>query len=89
MTIKSSYGVIRLMSHYQHSKKRYTDTLLHTEKIKADRKSFYIDLKENERGKVITITEDVSGNRDKIMVPYEILEEFITALENTKKAAKA
>ena len=47
--------------------------LLHTEKIIADRKTFYIDLKKNARGKVVKITEDVGGNRDTIMVPADIL----------------
>ena len=45
--------------------------LLHTEKILADRKTFFLDLKENARGMVVKITEDVSGNRDTIMVPAE------------------
>jgi len=43
--------------------------VLHTEKILADRKIFFLDLKENSRGRVIKITEDVGGNRDTIMVP--------------------
>ena len=54
--------------------------LLHTEKILADRKTFFLDLKENSRGMVVKITEDVSGNRDTIMVPAEILGDFIAAL---------
>ena len=54
--------------------------LLHTEKILADRKVFFLDLKENQRGKVVKITEDVGGNRDTIMVPAEILGDFIAAL---------
>ena len=61
--------------------------LIHTEKIVAERKVFFIDLKENARGKVVKITEDVSGNRDTIMVPTEILDEFISALNNVKEAA--
>ncbi len=56
--------------------------LLHTEKILADRKVFFLDLKENARGKVVKITEDVSGNRDTIMVPAEILGDFIGALQD-------
>lgn len=56
--------------------------LLHTEKIIADRKVFFLDLKENARGKVVKITEDVAGNRDTIMVPAEILEDFIAALQD-------
>ena len=56
--------------------------LLHTEKIIADRKVFFLDLKENARGKVVKITEDVAGNRDTIMVPAEILSDFIAALQD-------
>ena len=58
--------------------------LLHTEKILADRKTFFLDLKENARGKVVKITEDVGGNRDTIMVPAEILGDFIAALNDIK-----
>ena len=61
--------------------------LLHTEKILADRKTFYIDLKENARGRVVKITEDVGGNRDTIMVPVDILDDFIHALQDVKAAS--
>lgn len=61
--------------------------LLHTEKILADRKVFYLDLKRNSRGMVVKITEDVGGNRDTIMVPSEILNDFIAALSDIKATA--
>ena len=61
--------------------------LLHTEKILADRKTFYLDLKQNARGMVVKITEDVGGNRDTIMVPGEILGDFIAALTDIKATA--
>ena len=61
--------------------------LLHTEKILADRKTFYIDLKENARGRVVKITEDVGGKRDTIMVPAEILNDLILALQEVKATA--
>ena len=61
--------------------------LLHTEKILADRKTFYLDLKQNSRGMVVKITEDVGGNRDTIMVPAELLEDFIAALTDIKATA--
>ncbi len=63
--------------------------LLHTEKIIADRKVFFLDLKKNARGKVIKITEDVSGNRDTIMVPADILGDFIAALTDIKATSDA
>tara|TARA_B100000927_G_scaffold196334_1_gene158583 strand:- start:4669 stop:4944 length:276 start_codon:yes stop_codon:yes gene_type:complete len=62
--------------------------LLHTEKILADRKVFFLDLKENARGKVVKITEDVSGNRDTIMVPAEILADFIGALQDIQATSE-
>ncbi|MCH2064080.1 MAG: RNA-binding protein [Roseibacillus sp.] len=61
--------------------------LLHTEKILADRKVFFLDLKENARGKVVKITEDVGGNRDTIMVPAEILADFIGALQDIQSTS--
>jgi len=61
--------------------------LLHTEKILSDRKTFFLDLKQNNRGMVVKITEDVGGNRDTIMVPAEILGDFIAALTDIKLTA--
>ncbi len=67
--------------------KAMNQEVLHTEKILADRKIFFLDLKENARGRVVKITEDVSGNRDTIMVPAEILGDFIEALTDIKETA--
>jgi len=64
------------------------DDLLHTEKILADRKTFYLDLKENARGKVVKITEEVSGNRDTIMIPAEVLGDFIEALTDIQATSE-
>jgi hypothetical protein len=67
--------------------KAMNQEVLHTEKILADRKIFFLDLKENSRGRVVKITEDVGGNRDTIMVPAEILGDFIEALTDIKETA--
>lgn len=56
---------------------------LHSEKIVGDRKIFFLDLKENDRGRFIKITEDVRGRRDTIMLPIENAEEFLEALQRT------
>jgi hypothetical protein len=61
---------------------RQDDYPTHTEKIFSDRKIFFLDLKENDRGSFVKITEDVRGRRDTIMVPSEILDDFIQALRN-------
>ena len=62
------------------------DDIICTEKIIAERKTFFLDLKQNARGKVVRITEKVSSNRDRIMVPAEILDDFIAALQDTEAA---
>jgi len=59
---------------------------LHTEKIVTERKIFFLDLKENDRGRFVKITEDVRGRRDTIMLPLDNLEEFIDALSAIRAA---
>ena len=65
-------------------KKRYHDEPLHTEKIFTDRKIFFIDLKSNDRGMFLKVTEDVRGRRDTIMIPAECLDEIVDALHNVQ-----
>lgn len=77
----------RFMIGYDGDKGGPGDRPIHTEKIIADRKIFFLDLKENERGQFVKITEDVRGRRDTIMVPIEFLDDFIDALEDIREAA--
>jgi hypothetical protein len=59
---------------------------LHSEKILSDRKIFFLDLKENDRGRFIKITEDVRGRRDTIMLPIEVARDFMEALQRVLEA---
>jgi hypothetical protein len=52
---------------------------LASEKITMDRKVFFLDLKENARGRFMKITEDVGGRRDTIMLPNAAFREFLEA----------
>ena len=72
---------------YREDQRKSDNNPIHTEKIFADRKIFFLDLKENDRGRFVKITEDVGGNRDTIMVPAEILGDFIAALSDIKATA--
>ncbi|MFU8780237.1 MAG: RNA-binding protein [Kiritimatiellia bacterium] len=54
--------------------------LLH-KKVQAERKVFYISLRENPRGRVLRMTEDVGGRRDTIMIPADGLEAIRDILE--------
>jgi hypothetical protein len=60
---------------------RNSDHVLTSEKVVSGRKIFFLDYKENSRGRVLKITEDVNGRRDTIMVPDEALDDFADALE--------
>ena len=60
------------------------DNNIASEKIEFDRKTFFIDLKSNARGEVVKITEKVNTNRDSIMVPAEMIDEFIEALQRIR-----
>lgn len=53
---------------------------LYTERLTVERKIFFFDLKENERGRFLKITEDVGGRRDTIIIPAIGLREFGKAL---------
>ena len=50
-----------------------------TEKVTIDRKVFFLDLKENQRGRFLKITEDVGGRRDTVMIPAGVFQDFLEA----------
>lgn len=54
---------------------------LASEKVVFERKIFFLDLKENNRGRFLKITEDVGGRRDTIMLPVGAFQEFAEALQ--------
>ena len=72
---------------YREEGRRRDNEPIHTEKIFTDRKIFFMDLKENDRGRFVKITEDVKGRRDTIMVPADVLDDFVEALKNVQTAA--
>jgi hypothetical protein len=55
---------------------------LNSKKIQVERKLFFLDLKENQRGKFLKITEDVNGRRDTIIIPASGLPEILEAIED-------
>jgi len=52
---------------------------LASEKVVIDRKIFFLDLKENHRGRFLKITEDVGGRRDTIILPASAFRDFAAA----------
>ena len=55
------------------------DSIAH-ETIQIERKQFVFDLRENRRGILLRITEEVRGHRDTIIVPATGLRDFNDAL---------
>ncbi len=51
------------------------DSVLKSESIAVERKTFVFDLRENPRGRFLRITEDANGRRDSIVIPAPGLEE--------------
>ena len=64
----------------EQSTSAYPNAPIASEKIVNDRKVFFLDLKENNRGRFLKITEDVGGRRDTIMLPAAAFSEFVEAL---------
>jgi len=52
-----------------------------SETIAHEHKVFFLDLKENRRGRFLKITEDVRGRRNTIMLPAFAFKDFSEALE--------
>jgi hypothetical protein len=54
---------------------------LASEQFRIERKLFFIDLRENARGRYLKITEDVNGRRNTLLLPAAAAAEFLTALK--------
>jgi hypothetical protein len=67
---------------------RLSNDPIASEKISVDRKIFFLDLKENNRGRFLKITEDVGGRRDTIMLPAEAFADFAAALQRLMEVEK-
>jgi hypothetical protein len=60
---------------------------IRTERIQVERKLFVFALKDNPRGRLLRITEDVGGRRDTIIIPATGLEEFKRVLDEMVQTA--
>ena len=56
------------------------DNIIAAQELQIERKHFYIEFRENERGRFLRITEEAHGRRNTIIVPSTGLEEFSAML---------
>jgi len=56
------------------------DNIIEAKELQIERKHFHVELRENDRGKFLRITEEVHGRRNTIMVPTTGVEDFTAAI---------
>lgn len=54
-----------------------SDEMIASERVKVERKLFYVDLMENSKGRFLRVTEDVRGRRDRIIIPGSGVQELL------------
>ena len=56
------------------------DNIIEARELQIERKHFYVELRENERGKFLRITEEAHGRRNTIIVPSTGVDDFTAAI---------
>ena len=56
------------------------DNIIEAKELQIERKHFYVELRENERGRVLRITEEAHGRRNSIIIPSTGVEEFTATI---------
>jgi hypothetical protein len=56
------------------------DNIIEARELQIERKHFYVELRENERGKFLRITEEAHGRRNSIIVPSTGVEDFTATI---------
>ncbi len=57
------------------------DNVIATKELQVERKHFYIEYRENDRGRFLRITEEAHGRRNTIIVPSTGMEDFANAID--------
>lgn len=65
------------------------DNIIASRELQVERKHFFIEFRENERGRFLRITEEAHGRRNTVIVPSTGLNEFNAAVDAVIVAANA
>lgn len=86
---ENMFGKQRTYGHREFESRRSpsNETVICSERIQIERKTFQFTLKENPRGKFLRITEDVGGRRDSIIVPATGIDDFCKVLGEVAKGS--
>ena len=56
------------------------DNIIEAKELQIERKHFYVEFRENERGKFLRITEEAHGRRNSIIVPSTGVDDFTATI---------
>ena len=62
------------------------DNIIETKEVQIERKHFYVEFRENDRGRFLRITEEAHGRRNTIIVPSTGTDEFTAAIDDVLAA---
>jgi hypothetical protein len=65
------------------------DNIIASRELQVERKHYFIEFRENERGRFLRITEEAHGRRNTVIVPSTGLNEFNEAVDAVIVAANA
>ena len=63
------------------------DQVIASRELQVERKTFFIEMRENPRGRFLRITEEAHGRRNTVIVPSTGLNEFMAAADEVCTAA--
>ena len=56
------------------------DNIIEAKELQIERKHFHVELRENDRGKFLRITEEAHGRRNTIIIPSTGVDDFTAAI---------
>ncbi len=62
------------------------DNVIEAKQVQIERKQFNLELRENDRGRFLRITEEAPGRRNTIIVPSTGVENFTAAITEVLNA---
>ena len=63
------------------------DNIIATKELQVERKHFFIEYRENDRGRFLKIIEEAHGRRNTIIIPSTGLDEFTSAVDEVLDTA--
>jgi len=64
------------------------DHVIEAKQLQIERKYFHVELRENDRGKFLRITEEAHGRRNTIIVPSTGVDDFTAAISEVLAASE-